>query len=140
MTDKIFTTRKLFQYYLPVTLTLFMLVTIERVVVTDGGYDRLYGLPFPYISSSLGYSFNYQVYILAMISNLLFYFGSTIVLFTVLSKLHLPIKTHWTLLTLGILVSGFWLTLFILTARDSNFHFTNDTDYKTTSKKIRLKL
>ena len=37
--------KKLFQYYLPVTLTLFMLFTEKRTVtVDDGGYDRLFGL------------------------------------------------------------------------------------------------
>jgi hypothetical protein len=35
---KFFTIKKWLQYYLPVTLTLFMGVTIQRIVVTDGGY------------------------------------------------------------------------------------------------------
>ena len=26
-----------------------MLVTVKRAVITDGGYDRLYGFPFPYL-------------------------------------------------------------------------------------------
>jgi len=140
MTNKIFTTRKTLQYYLPICLTLFMTVTIERNVFADGGYDRLYGLPLPYISSALGYSFNYQVYVLAMTFNLLFYFGLTVLLFAGLIKLGLHLKTHWTFITLGILVSAFWVASFYVLTIDSNFHFLNDTDYKTTTKKITLKL
>jgi hypothetical protein len=47
--------RKILQYVLPVTITLFMCVTVERTVVTDGGYDRLWGLPLPYISNDAGF-------------------------------------------------------------------------------------
>jgi hypothetical protein len=140
MTDKIFTTKKTFQYYLPLALTLFMTVTIERTVFTDGGYDRLYGLPLPYISSALGYSFNYQVYILAMTFNLLFYFGLTVLLLTGLTKLGLRLKTHWAFIILGILVTFFWITSFYVLTMDSNFHFLNDRDYKTLTKKVTLKL
>src|SRR5262245_16426326 len=104
MTDKIFTIRKTLQYYLPVALTLFVMVTIERNVLTDGGYDKLYGLPFPYISNSLGYSFNYQVYVLAMTFDLLFYLGLTVLLFICLSKFGLRLRTHWISITFGILV------------------------------------
>ena len=140
MTGKIFTLRKTLQYYLPVALTLFMTVTIQRNVFTDGGYDSLYGLPLPYISSALGYSFNYQVYILAMIFNLLFYFGLTVLLFAGLTKLGLNLKTHWVFLTIGILVTVFWILTFYAVTIDSNFHFLNDTDYKTTAMKLVLQL
>lgn len=139
MIDKVFTTRKVLQYYLPVALTLFMTVTIQRNVFTDGGYDRLYGLPLPYISSSLGYSFNYQVYLFAMTINLLFYFCLTVLLFAGLANLGLPLKTHWVFVTLGILVTVFWIALFYILTIDSDFHFLNDTDYKTITRKIILK-
>src|SRR4030095_2106419 len=129
MTDKVFTIKKTLQNSLPIALTLFMTVTIERNVFTDGGYDRLYGLPLPYISSALGYSFNYQVYLLAMIFNLFFYFGLTVLLFVGLTKFGLRLKTHWAFITLGILVTAFWIASFYVLTIDSTFHFLNDTDY-----------
>jgi hypothetical protein len=140
MTDKTFTPKKILQYYLPLALTLFMTVTIERTVFTDGGYDRLYGLPLPYISSALGHSFNYQVYILAMTFNLLFYFGLTVLLLTGLTKFGVRLKTHWAFITVGILVTIFWVTSFYVLTMDSDFHFLNDTDYKTLTNKLTLKL
>jgi len=43
--------KKTFQYILPVALTLFMCVSVERTVDgTDGGYDRLFGLPLPWVT------------------------------------------------------------------------------------------
>ncbi len=140
MADKIFTVKRTLQYYLPIALTLFMTVTIERNVFTDGGYDRLYGLPLPYISSSLGYSFNFQVYLLAMIFDLLFCFGFTALLFVGLAKIGLRLKTHWTFITIGILVTAFWIASFYMLTIDSNFHLLNDTDYKTITRTITFKL
>jgi hypothetical protein len=140
MTNKIFTTNKTLQYYLPIALTLFMTVSIERNVISDGGYDRLYGLPLPCISSALGYSFNYQVYILAMTFNLIFYFGLTVLLFAGLTKLGLGLKTNLAFLTIGILTTVFWIESFYILTTDSNFHFINKTDYKTTTMKLTLKL
>ena len=67
--------QKTLQYSLPLTLTLFMCVSIERTVVTDGGYDRLFGLPLPYITNNFGCSGCYEVYVQSMIVNLLFLYA-----------------------------------------------------------------
>ena len=125
---KFFTFKKWFQYYLPVTLSLFMLVTIERNVITDGGNDRLYGLPLPYFTSSFGYSFHYDVYILAMLFNLLFYFAVTVAIFKIVEKLGLTLKTHWVFLVVGILICTFWIATFVLTTQDSSFYLKTDTE------------
>ena len=48
---------KLFvQFYLPLAITIFMLVTAERKVETDGGYNEFYSFPYKYISGSYAYS------------------------------------------------------------------------------------
>ncbi len=133
---KFFSLRKCLQYYLPVTFTLFMLVTIERIVVTDGGYDRLYGLPFAYISSSYAFSMSYDVYILAMVSNIVFYFVLSIILLKVIEKIGLQLKTHWSLVSLGLIISLFWVVIFYLATKDSFFFLKNYTAYKTTSNKL----
>jgi hypothetical protein len=129
MTDKFFTRRKLFEHYLPLTVTLFMLVTIERVVVTDGGNDRLYGFPFPYITSSYGYSFHYDVFVLPMLLNLVTFFGLTLVIYKLFEKIK-----HWIFFVISVLLSFFWLTVFIFTVRDSSFYPVDKSDYKVTSR------
>ena len=133
---KLFTIKKLLQYYLPVTLSLFTWVTIERTVTTDGGYDRLYGLPLAYISNGFAFSMHYSVFILAMLFNLTILFGLTILSFRLLEKMKIILKTHWTLITVGVIVSVFWICILILTTLDSSFQLKSDTDYITTSKKI----
>jgi len=128
--------KHLLQFYIPVTLTLFMLVTIERTVLTDGGYDKLFGLPLPYVSSSYAFSFHYDVYILAMFFNLLFYFALTIAFFKILEKSRLNLKTNWAFIAIGTIVSLFWITIFALMTQDSSFKIKTNTEYKTTSKKL----
>lgn len=136
MTNKLLSGGKIFQYYVPVTLILFTFLTIERTVKTDGGYDRLYGLPLPWISNTLGFSWNYHVYLIFMVLNLLFYFGLTLLIFDRLSKLGLKLKVHlgWQFLS-GIVIL---LLIFLFYARtfDSDFHLMNDDYYWTTGRKI----
>lgn len=129
---------KFFQYYLPVTLTLFMLVTIERTVITDGGNDRLYGLPLPWITNSFAFSFHYNVYVLPMLLNLLFFFILTVALFKLIEFAGLRLKTHWAAGIIAVLVSLFWLIIFILTVNESSFYLTNKLPYKTTGYKLTL--
>jgi len=136
LTDSNRTLKKCLQYYLPVTLTLFMCVTIQRTVVTDGGYERLYGLPFPYISSSYAFSMSYDVYLLAMIFNLLFYFVLTVAVFTFIEMRGAKLKTHLAVLVLGIAISSFWIVTFVLMTRDSSFYFVNHTEYETTTREL----
>jgi hypothetical protein len=128
--------KKWLQYHLPVALTLFMCVTIKRTVVTDGGYDRLYGLPFPYISNSYVTSMSFDIYILPMILNVLFFLVLTTALFKVFEKTGVRVKAHWIMAILGGIISLFWIVAFIFMTRDSYFYFTNRTEYKPTSKEL----
>jgi hypothetical protein len=141
MTDKFFSAGKIFQYYLPVSLTFFTFVTIERTVEgTDGGYDRLYGLPLPWISSVFAFTHHYDVYLVPMAINLLFCFGLAILIFAVLSKLGLKLKTHWVVQFFGILLSLFYAFLFYVLVFESSFYFLNDVEYKTISMKLIINL
>src|SRR5262245_9526514 len=98
---KFITLKKLFQYFIPVTFTLFMLLTIERNVDTDiGGYEKLYGLPFPFISSNYTFTHHFDVYMLMMLTDLLFYFIVTLLFFKGLEAIGLQLKTHWTLIVI----------------------------------------
>ena len=136
MTNKFFTRRKLFEHYLPLTVTLFMLVTIERTVVTDGGNDRLYGFPFPYITSSYGYSFHYDVFVLPLLLNIVTFFGLTLLIYKFFEKIKLEFRKHWIFFVISVLLGLFWLTVFIFTVRDSSFYAVDKSEYKVTSRSI----
>jgi hypothetical protein len=124
---------KWLQYYIPVSLTLFMLVTEKRaVVVADGGYDGLYGFPFPYISNNYACTGCYDVYAGALMFDLLIYFAFIVLVFKGIEKLGLRLKTHWIPTMIGLLISSFWIWFFWLMTLDSSFKIINDVDYKTT--------
>jgi hypothetical protein len=122
------------QYHLPGALTLFMLVTVERMVVTDGGYDRLYGLPFAYISNSYASSMSYDIYISTMLLDLFFYLALATAVFGVIGKMGIKLKTHWIITSLGVIISLFWIATFVLKTIDSSFYLVNHTEYKTINR------
>ena len=136
---KFFTTKKFFQYYLPATLSLFMLVTIERSVETDiGGYEKLYGFLIPYISSNYAFTHHFDVYILALLLDLLLYFVLTFLCFYLIEKVGITLKTHWTFISIGVAICIFWLCSFAMTTFESTFKLTNDFDYRTTIRHLHL--
>lgn len=130
---KFLTIKKQLQYSIPITLTLFSFVTIIRNVLTDGGYDKLYGFPFAYISNSYANSFHYDVYVLPFIFDLLFYWLAITIVIIIFEKRLFILKTHWTVITISTIVSLFWIYLHISTTLESIFYFTNNIDYKTTN-------
>jgi hypothetical protein len=137
MTATFFSGKTVIQYFLPVTLTLFMLVTIERRVQTDiGGYERLYGFPFAFISSNYAFTGHYDVYVLMMCSDLFVYFMATLLFFKLLHRLGIKLKTHWTLTSIGIMIAIVWICLFSMITFDSTFKLLNDFDSKTTSRQL----
>ena len=136
---KFFISRKLFQYFLPSTLTLFMLVTIERNVDTDiGGYEKLYGFPFPFISSNYAFTHHFDVYVLAMFGDLLLYLTIIVLCCKLIEGIGLKFKTHWTFIALGIIVSVFWIWSFYMITFESTFKLVNDFSFKTTSSHFHL--
>jgi hypothetical protein len=131
--------KRLFQYYLPATLTLFMLVTIERNVDTDiGGYEKLYGLPFPFISGNYAFTHHFDVYILMMLTDLIFYFIVTLLFFKLFEKFGLKFKTHWTFISIGVIVIIFWTCSFYMITFESTFKLANDFHFKTNSNRLHF--
>jgi hypothetical protein len=136
---KFFTTKRFFQYYLPATLSLFMLVTIERGVQTDiGGYEKLYGFPFPYISSNYAFTHHFDVYILALLLDLLLYFTVIFLCFYLVYKIGITLNTHWALISVGVAICLFWICTFTMITFESTFKLTNDFDYKTEIRHLHL--
>lgn len=131
-----FTVKKFIQYYLPVTLSLFMCVTIEQSVTTGGGYNSLYGLPFPYLTDSYACSFCYDVFIPTLVLNLLFFFAVTLIIFLFFQKTGLQLKTHWLFMALGAIVCFFWITTFALITYDSRFLLKVDAAYEIKGRRL----
>jgi hypothetical protein len=121
-----------------------MCVKVERTVVTDGGYDRLYGLPLSYISSNLACTGCYEVYVLPMIVNLLFFLAVVFGLVRLIERAGVSLKTRkgWAVVgvTIGVAVSLYWVGCFVLMTSDSWYLLTNHTAYTTTSTKLYLEL
>jgi hypothetical protein len=86
------TWRFLLQYLLPLTLSLFMLITVKLIVITDGGYDKLRGMPLGFISNNFGCSGCYDVYVLAMLFDLLLQFVIAFILLRLIEWLGVKLK------------------------------------------------
>ena len=125
--------RKWLQYYLPVTLTLFMLLTEKRAVTNDdGGFDRLYGFPLGYITNNNGCTGCYLVFYGELTIDLIVYLAFVLLVFKAIEMLGLKLKTHWVPVVVGVLISCFWIWMFWLITEDSHFQLKNDVNYKTT--------
>jgi hypothetical protein len=123
--------KKLLQYYLPLTLTLFMTVTIKRDVIGDGTpEDRLYGLPFPYITNNVSCTGCYEVYVGALLLDLAVYSLAVFIIFKAAKSAGLLLKTNWLGVTAGLVISLWWIVVFYVTTSDSSFLFKNDYPIK----------
>jgi len=136
-----FSAKKLFQYYLPITLTLFMMVTVKRtVVVEDSAIDRFYGFPLAYISSNFFCTGCYAVIVSNLAIDFAIYFIMVYLIAVLLSQLGLTLKTHWIAITIGSLISLFQIFFFCVITRASEFQFFNDLQYKTVKTEVVTEL
>jgi len=129
--------RKWLQYYVPVALTMFMLVTEKRAVTNDdGGFDRLYGFPLGYITNNNGCTGCYLVFYGALIFDMAVYLAFVLLVFKAIEATCLKLKTHWLPMAIGVLVSCFWIWWFWVITHDSQFQFKSDGDYKITHREF----
>ena len=135
---KLLTLKNLLQYFLPTSLTIFMLFTIENEAITDGGYEKIYGLPFPFISSQYAFTHHFDVFIPMMLIDYLFYFIVTLLIFKGLEIIGIKLKTHWSFISIGIIISIFCLKAFYWTTFESTFKLKNDTCFGTTNSHIHF--
>ena len=134
-----FFSNKVLQYYLPVSLILFNIITIKRVVVTDGSYDRLFGLPLAYISNNDGCTGCYQVYVLPLLFDVLTYLAVVFLIFKLIEKIGVRLKTHWVLSLIGTLLIIISIAASgILINPDSHFNLSNSNQYSITSSSFSI--
>lgn len=112
---------KWLQYYLPATALLFWGVTINRVVQTDGGYDRLYGFPFAFRSNAFACSFCYEIYIGTLVLDLIIDLAVVLFVFRVLKKVGVKARSYRFSSAFGIIAICFYLLWFCLLSIDSFF-------------------
>ena len=116
-----------------------MLVTAERNVDGDIGiYEKLYGLPIPYISSNYAFTHHFDVYILALLLDLTLYFALIVLIFKAIEKIGITLKTHWTFVMVGVIICLFWLCSFVMVTFESTFKLTNDFEYRTTRSQLHF--
>ncbi len=115
-----------------------MLVTIERSVFTDGGFDRFYGLPFGYISNNSGCTHCFEVSILYLVVDLICYFAFTILFFWLLKKFNLDLPRYRALQVLGLLISIFWIFVFYTTVFESRFQFLDVYPFERISMRLHI--
>lgn len=127
---------KWLQFYLPITAVLFWTVTIERVVVTDGGYDRLYGFPFAFKSNVFACSFCYEVYVAPLLLNLLIDLAVVVILFKIVGLDKKNYNSKRALSYLGFIIIFISLGCFCVMTSDSFFKFRNDTDFQLLSRHL----
>ena len=128
------------QYYVPATLLLFLSVTIERIVVTDGGYDRLYGFPFAFRSNAIGCSFCYEVYVSTLALNLAVDFALVYIVFKGIEWIGFELKSRKMLYFLSALVMLFTFVILCLLFTDSFFKWSNDTEFRLVSSELKFSL
>ena len=124
-------------YYIPLTLILFSIITIERVIEMDG-IDRLYGLPFGYRTGNAGCTGCYILYVIPLIADLLIYLVFVLLLFKVVAAFGLKLKTYWSFSIIGGLISILIITLFFDFPDSFSYAFYYDYPYKVVSAKLLL--
>jgi len=76
----------IFKCVTPLSLILILYVTLKLEVKTDGGYSRLYGFPFSFITNNYGGTGHFNVYILPLLMDFLLSFLCVFILFKVFKK------------------------------------------------------
>jgi len=99
------------------------------------GIDRLYGLPFPYITGNAGCTGCYEVWVVPMIVDLILYLGVVSLLFKMLSAAKVKLKTNWFFSILGLIISIIFVLCF-LCFDDHYYQLFNDYPYKIISEKL----
>jgi hypothetical protein len=119
------------------TLALFSLFTMEKDIIPfDDGSDRLYGFPFSYITGNVGCTGCYEVYIAPMIFDLLIYFVAIVIIFNLLERIGLRLRTHWLAGLVSLTISGFIVYLFFKVPDNLLYRFYNDEPYKIISERF----
>ena len=124
--------RTLLQYVLPLAFLSFALVTQQFHVTTDGGYSRMYGFPFPYITETWATTFHHTVYILPILVDFLIYLLVVIGMFVFIQSFGIVLKSHWfTIILIWLVVGTLYTFQFFVLADYNSYSFLYDTDFTT---------
>jgi hypothetical protein len=126
--------KKWFAYYLPLSLILFLNITIKKSVVdTDGGYEAIFGAPFSFITNNLGCTGCFEVYCIPLFLDFLIYLSIVISILLVIQRFIVKLRTPWLITGIGILICAFCLFQFYVITFESRFELINNINYRTVS-------
>lgn len=124
------------QYVLSTTLLSFCLVTQEFSVTTDGGYSKLYGFPFPYISEMWLWTGHHDIFLANLGIDFAFYFCFWALIFWGLKKKNLI--PHTTAVPKLILI-GFLLWIILqLVLGENSYQWGYDYDFVINQRAIHF--
>ena len=126
------------QYYLPIALVLTFTISLKKEVVTDGGFDRMYGFPLSYITNNYACTGCYDVYIFNLLFNILFYGVIYHLIFLSLTKFGIKRTTNKLGIWLGIIIIGLLTFAFYIVSFESNFLLFENTQYKVINKHLEF--
>ena len=126
------------QYYLPISLALTFTISEKKEVVTDGGFDRMYGFPTSYITNNCGCTHCYEVFISNLLLNILFYGLIIHLLFLILKRFGIIVKTNKISLIIGVLSLCFLIFCFYVVSFESNYFWFEDTEYKIVNSHLEF--
>ena len=132
-------TNKVLSLYIAPTLILFTLITVERTVNTDGAFDKLYGLPLPYISNGYAFSFHYDIYIINLLVDLALYLLFVVIVIKLIELIGLRIRTNRYSAFFGLIISLLLIAIFILYTLESSYKLISDIEYQVIDWKIHTR-
>ncbi len=115
------------QYVLLSTILSFCFLTQEFTVTTDGGYAKLYGFPFPYLSETWAWTGHHSVFLANMVIDFALYFCFWVLIFFPLEKRSLiPQTTFPPKLILGGFL--FWMS-FQMILGENSYQWEQDHEF-----------
>jgi hypothetical protein len=130
--------RKWLLIILPISLLVFQLLTAQHYVLTDGGFDRVFGFPLVYTTSNIGFTHHYEVYVLPMLFDASFYFIIIAIIAAITFKAGITIKNNKLLTGLGVLMILLTIGVFYFQYFESSFYVLNNTPYKVQTTTISI--
>lgn len=119
---------------MPIALALTFTISEKKEVLTDGGFDRMYGFPLSYITNNCGCTGCYEVFILNLLLNILFYATILYFVFLLLMKFGIKMTANKLGVWIGSITIGMLLFSFYIVSFESNFFWFEDTQFKVVNK------
>lgn len=114
-------------------------VTVERMVVTDGGFDRLYGFPAEWTVNAYYSSMAFDIFILPLLADVIVYVGIAFLLIALFRTIFgLKRRTSVVVTIMSLLLNCAIIGLQSLVHMEGRIRLQNNTDYMTTEQHMHF--